>query len=673
MMILRPKCLCGYAARAGSWKDEAFSRTGMDRAGKVLSNADIGVVGRAMLDAARAGRIGVTITLIDSSPPRLIYANEAAADIMGWSLAELLERDPMERIAPEDQARMRTRLGRRMAGEVGEAATELSILRKDGTRGLIEMTASAVTIDGRPAVFAFIVDASARRAAEEERLRNEARFRELIESAPEPIGIVRDGHFVYANDAYVRTLGFADAPALYATPIASLLDAAEAEILNARVAHIVAHGSLRSPMTYRVRRRDGSTVVLEATSVYFEYEGKPSVLTMARDATERKRLEMQLVQADRLAALGTLAAGVAHEINNPLAYAMLNLEWISRKLPHVLHEPDSIAGLVTMLVEAREGAQRVSTIVRELRSFSRADGETRRRVDLRAVVESAIKITGHEIRHRARVSTVFEAVPPVWANEARLEQVVVNLLMNAAQAVPETTVDTNEIRVTVRASTDGHAVLEVADNGSGIPAEVVSRIFDPFFTTKPVGVGTGLGLSICHGIVSSLGGQIVAYSEPGEGATFRVILPATDARDDGAAAPVEAEPQPAARRARILVIDDEPPIARTLSELLGPDHDVSVASSGRDALAILGSSERFDAIFCDLMMPGMSGMDFYEQVQSVYPGLETRIVFMTGGAFTPRAAEFLASVRNRRIEKPFSLGLVEQIAREMTLRDGGGK
>jgi nitrogen-specific signal transduction histidine kinase/CheY-like chemotaxis protein len=408
-------------------------------------------------------------------------------------------------------------------------------------------------------------------------------------------------------------------------------------------------------------------VLLELSSVYFEYEGQPSVLTMGRDVTARKRLEVQLVQAERLAALGTLAAGVAHEINNPLAYVMLNLEWIARKLPGVADDPSSVDGLMAMLGEARDGAARVSTIVRELRSFSRADGETRRRVDLAAVVEAAIKITGHEIRHRARVSTSFEAVRPVWANEARLEQVVINLLMNAAQAMPEARGEDNEIRVTVREDADRRAVLEVADNGEGVPTELLSRIFDPFFTTKPVGIGTGLGLSICHGIITSLGGQIAAYSEPGEGAAFRVVLPTTDLRDDDST-PATGDPPTSAvgRRGRVLVVDDEPLIANTMCELLGLEHEVVTASTAREALALVRSGVDFAVIFCDLMMPGMSGVDLYEQLRAEQPGIERKFVFMTGGAFTSRAAEFLASVKNRRVDKPFSLGQVEAIAREMT-------
>jgi nitrogen-specific signal transduction histidine kinase/CheY-like chemotaxis protein len=411
---------------------------------------------------------------------------------------------------------------------------------------------------------------------------------------------------------------------------------------------------------------------------------------MARDVTERKQLETRLVQADRLAALGTMAAGVAHEINNPLAYVLLNLEWIARKLPALANDPTGLDALMDMLKEAREGADRVSAIVRDLRCFSRADGESRRYVDLCDIVQSAVKIAGHEVRQRAQVTTSLEPVRSVWANEGRLEQVVINLLLNAAQAMAESSADQNEIRVSVRPEGETHAVLEVSDNGRGIPADVQPRIFDPFFTTKPVGVGTGLGLTVCHSIVASLGGTITAYSQPGEGTTLRVVLPtSTGHRSDppppsrepvvprdvpSASATTRIAPRTEAA-ARVLVVDDEPSIGAALGELLAAEHEIVAVRSARDALKLLLSEEPFDVIFCDVIMPQMSGIDLYRSLRAERPGLERRIVFMSGGAFTSSTAEFLASVDNRRVEKPFNVALIEKIVRDMMrsrTRAGGG-
>jgi PAS domain S-box-containing protein len=631
----------------------------------VLATIDLGLLGRSMLGAAEAAHIGVTLTVLDPVSPRNVYASAAAADILGFSVEELLARNPLDFIAPRDMARIRDRLDRRARGEEGQASYEVSVVRKDGTEAFIEVTASRTTYDGRPAVFAFLVDVGAKREAERQLGRNEARFRELIEVAPEPISIIRDGHFAYVNRAYVDVLGYPDAAALYRVPVGSLVDDEQRSVQAARESLLLGGGTDVPPYLYRVRRFDGTSLVLEVRSVYFEYEGKPAILGMARDVTERKRLEHQLIQSDRMAALGTMAAGVAHEINNPLAYVILNLEWISRKLPDAGRDPESLAGLMAMLDEARHGAERVSTIVRELRSFSRVDGETRRSVDLAAVVRSATKLVGHEIRHRARLTLSFEPTRPVWASHARLEQVVINLLLNASQAMPDDRPDGNEIRISIREDGERRAVLEVFDNGVGIAPDVLPRIFDPFFTTKPASGGTGLGLSICHGIVTSLGGQISACGVPGEGTTFRVVLPTSEPIvDELRLPPVESSPRRAQPGARVLVVDDEAPIATTLRDLLAPEHEVVAATTAREALEAIAQDD-FDVVFCDLMMPGGSGIDLYEQVRVDHPGLERRIVFMTGGAFTPRALEFLASVENQRVEKPFSLSHVEQIVRDM--------
>lgn len=626
---------------------------------------DPGVMGEAMLQAAQAAGIGITISLLEPAGVRNVYVSDAAAEILGWPVEELLSGDALNRIAPEDAAQMAARLHRHAAGEDGPSTYELTAIRKDGRRTSFEVTASAVELNGHPAAIAFLVDVTARKAAREATLRTEARFRELIERAPEPIGIIRDGAFAYANPAFVDALGYPSAQALYAVSLSALLGPDDLAQLEARFQLILAEGR-PPPHAYSVRRYDGSTLLLETSSVPFEYEGKPSVLTMGRDVTERRMLQARLVQADRLAALGTMAAGVAHEINNPLTYLMLNLDWIARKLSGGASDHESTNGLAEMLQEARLGAKRVATIVRELRSFSRTDGETRGAVDLGAVVRSAIKIMGHEIQPQARLSVAFGVAPRILANEGRVEQVVINLLLNAVQALPRARAATNEIRVSVQQDAEGHAVLEISDNGEGIAPEVLPRIFDPFFTTKPPGVGTGLGLSICHGIVTSLGGRITVESVPSEGTTFRVAFPGAvlSPESERPARSVDSPVENAGRRARVLVIDDESQIANTLRELLSVDHDVLAATSAAEAFAALDDERDFDVIFCDLMMPVMSGIELFEQIRAKRPGLERRIVFMTGGAFTRQAAEFLSSVENRCLQKPFSLRFVEHIVRE---------
>jgi CheY-like chemotaxis protein len=214
----------------------------------------------------------------------------------------------------------------------------------------------------------------------------------------------------------------------------------------------------------------------------------------------------------------------------------------------------------------------------------------------------------------------------------------------------------------------------ISDTGSGIPSDVLPRIFDPFFTTKPVGVGTGLGLSICHGIVTSLGGEIRVESSPGRGARFTVLLPAAPQDVRPEATGVAPAPAPA-RRGRLLVVDDEALVGRAVSRILSPQHEVVTRTSARAALDELAGSAPFDLLLCDLMMPEMTGMELHARLREISPALAERTIFLTGGAFTPMAREFLARVRNARIEKPFEpdqlRAVVARVLAEQPLRDAG--
>ena len=290
-------------------------------------------------------------------------------------------------------------------------------------------------------------------------------------------------------------------------------------------------------------------------------------------------------------------------------------------------------------------------IVRDLRTFSRSDDERRGRIDVRNVLETGVNMAWNHIRQCARLVKDYQEVPPVEANEARLGQVFLNLLLNAAQAIPEGHAARNEIRVVTRLWHDGRVCVEVRDTGGGIPPEDRSRVFDPFYTTKPVGDGTGLGLAVCSGIIASLNGEIQLESEVGHGTTFRVLLPPAPA-DTGPRA-ITIVPVPVARRGRILVVDDEPTIGIAVGRALGAEHDVSFSSNARDALRRLVSGEDYEIILCDLMMPEMTGMDLHATVEKLLPAVAGRLVFLTGGAFTPRARAFLDQIPNARLDKPF--------------------
>ena len=390
--------------------------------------------------------------------------------------------------------------------------------------------------------------------------------------------------------------------------------------------------------------------------------------------------QAQLVQAGKMAAVGTLAAGVGHEINNPLSYIVSNVEHACEeaaaleKLGEGSEESRArLREMQQVLREALMGASRVRRIVRDLKTFSRQEEDSQTPVDLRGVLDSAAKMAAGELRPRAQLIREYAAdVPLVQGSEPRLAQVFLNLIINAAQALPEGKPDQNEVRLVLKNGEGGQVVAEVRDTGSGIPAEVLGRIFDPFFTTKPVGVGTGLGLALCQSFITSMGGTIEVESEVGQGTVFRVKLPATlvqaerASRSSKSAAPSQA-------RGRVLVVDDDPLVSSALRRTLAREHEVEVVSSSRRALELLSAAESsYDVILCDLMMPELTGMELHAQLEAARPERARRMVFITGGAYTPVAKAFLERVSNPRVEKPFDPEALRAQVREWVAQKASG-
>jgi signal transduction histidine kinase len=383
-----------------------------------------------------------------------------------------------------------------------------------------------------------------------------------------------------------------------------------------------------------------------------------------RGRAERARMTGRLMQADRLAAVGTLAAGVAHEINNPLAYLLGGLDFVEREVAGVASQvPGRLDEARAVLAEMRVGGERIRQIVRDLKTFSRAGDDAQGLQDVRRIAESSINLASSEISRCARVVREYGPAPAVRANEARLGQVLLNLLVNAAQAfAPGADVSRNEIRVRTRAAPRDRVVVEIADTGPGIPPAILRRIFEPFFTTKPVGVGTGLGLWICRNLVAAMDGEIEVESRLGEGSTFRVILPAVLRPAEPRVSP---EVRTATARGRVLVVDDEALVAKAVQRTLADEHDVVVETSARAALARLLVGEPFGAILCDVMMPEMTGMELHATLAASRPEDARRVAFLTGGACTPDAARYLGSLPNAQVEKPFDAGVLRAVVRAL--------
>jgi PAS domain S-box-containing protein len=392
-----------------------------------------------------------------------------------------------------------------------------------------------------------------------------------------------------------------------------------------------------------------------------------------RDVTEQRTLQNQLEVNDRLASLGTMAAGVAHEINNPLAVVLGTTGVLVEELAKHRAElaPNALStqaaarldDFASALTDVLTAAERISHIVSDLRSFSRPMAPRSGVMNVVGCLDWAIRTTAHELYQRARLVQQIGPMPDVQGDDSRLSQVLINLLINAAHAIPAGDAEHHTITVSTRTDAQGWLVIEVSDTGTGISKEHIGRIFEPFFTTKAVGVGTGLGLSICHGIISSLGGQLHVESQPGEGTRFRMRLPAV--LPEPASPSDESAPQtPPSQQARVLIVDDEDIVLRVIARVLR-DHRIVCAHSAQEALALLEQGQRFDIILTDLLMPTMTGMDFYEVLLGRDPDLAKRVVFLTGGAVTPNARDFLSSVSNQRLDKPFGALELRTIVQSM--------
>lgn len=386
-----------------------------------------------------------------------------------------------------------------------------------------------------------------------------------------------------------------------------------------------------------------------------------SVVSTFQDITELREAHHRLSRQERLVTVGTLAAGVGHEINNPLAYLMSNVDFTIEELRVIGGGSPTgrLRELVNVLMEAREGAVRIQKIVRGLRTFAREPGGELLPTNVDAAVEVSINMTQHELRPRARVVAKLAPGLLVLADESKLSQVLVNLLANAGQAFPSNEPEKNEVIITSALATNGQVEIVVQDNGPGIAPEHLQRVFDPFFTTKPPNVGTGLGLSICQNIVNELGGELQLSSTRGVGTRVRVSLPEAMPLPS-VVAPLSGGPE---SRARVLIIDDEVPLAAALARALGRHHEVTIVNDSREVLSALLATPSFDVIFCDIRMPHIDGPGLFVKVCALHPGLARRFVFMSGGANDPDAIAFLDRVPNERLAKPFQLDEVRRIVR----------
>jgi PAS domain S-box-containing protein len=652
--VLERTCVPG----AGEIAIAAFFR---DVSGRRRADAELRDRARQQAALAALGELAMNAEDIE---PLLHAACATAMEVLAVDAVALVEEADGGRVllataGLEREALPALQPGAPVAAALGfAAAAEATLPGRDGAAGRLgayaraPRTFSADEVRFLETTASILASAVARRRAEEEVLERERQSRAVFEAALDAMLLLDDDGVIRDANPAACALAGAGRAALLGRPFDALVP-------DVRRRLGTQPGALQET---EVALPAGRSRAVELALVPGIHPGRH--LALLRDVTERKQLNARLALADRMVSVGTLAAGVAHELNNPLAYVNANLAFVAERLGRVsdlvAHAPGILpddADLAVQLEEAtrdaRAGAERMRIIIRDLKTFSRGDDEKTGAVDLRTVIESCVNMAWNEIRHRARLTKELPELPPVRGNEARLGQVFLNLLVNAAQAIPEGGADGNEVAVTAHAEPD-RVVVEVRDTGCGIPAEHLPRIFDPFFTTKPPGVGTGLGLSICHSIVTGLGGEISVESVAGSGTVLRVVLPVAERAAPPRAAPAAAVPV-TRPRGRILVVDDEPLVGTVLERTLHGEHDVTVVTSARAALDRIDRGATFDLVLSDLLMPEMSGMDLYRALERKDPRLARRMIFLTGGAFTPAAREFLASEPVLCVEKPFEL------------------
>jgi two-component system cell cycle sensor histidine kinase/response regulator CckA len=511
---------------------------------------------------------------------------------------------------------------------------------------------------------------SLRHATERARLQDQ--FRALVENNADALVVIdRDGVVTYLNRA--------------------------AEALFGRAHHDMVGQSFGFPMPagaiseIEIAQPEAAPRAAEMRVAPITWEGKSGWLASIRDITDRKRaedLQRRLHHADRLASIGQLASGVAHEINNPAGFILGNLEvldehlqMVERACARIVHaaqarDPDAVTRLRAdldivvremhgMLADSMSGVERIARIVKTLSSFARIDQGEIERVDVNEVLETACKITYNEIRHRAVLDRDLGPLPQIVADPGKLVQVFTNLLINAAQSIAPGATDRNRVRVSTR-QREAELVIQVEDTGCGIPSENLERIFEPFFTTKTRGLGTGLGLPLSSDIIRKHGGHMRVSSAVGQGTMFEIVLPV----DTGMALPVRA---PAAarsgdtRRGRVLVIDDEAMLLETFKRMLRREHEVVAVEGGARAIAELERDPAFDVVLCDLMMPDLDGRQLYRILCERWPSLRSRVVFCSGGAFDAAAREFIENARREHpiIEKPVKREQVLAVVRRV--------
>jgi PAS domain S-box-containing protein len=582
------------------------------------------------------------------------YLNNKAIEIFGYSSEEIYKIHFLDLIAPTYRKLVATNYKRRLGGE-NIPPYEVVAVKKDGGGVIINVSASLIEYEGRPAVIAILQDITEKKKSEEEVLRLAA----TVESLNTAVTITdMNRNIVYINPFHKKVFGY-DPEELIGKHASILLPDDDPPDLSKSIYEATLRGGWEGERPSK--RKNGEVFPsYKKTSLVRDKDGKAiAVVSVVEDLSERKNIEEQLIQSEKLASLGQLVSSIAHEINNPLTpilgYSQL-----------LLRQPDLDERKKRFLEAICISADRVVKIIDKLLSFSRKHKPTREYVDINYLIEKSLEFRDYQLglSNIEVVKGLEPGLPKTMADPNQLQQVFLNIILNAEQAMGKAH-GKGQLIVRTRVKKEGVIEISFTDTGPGIPKEIIGKIFDPFFTTKPVGEGTGLGLPVAYGIIKEHGGRIYALSEEGKGATFIIELPIL--KEEPAIPKEERIPEiPKVKGKKILVVEDEELIINMIKGVLEEEeHRVDVASNGEEALAKIDTNS-YDLIVCDIKMPYMNGKQFYNEVKAKNSVFAERFIFITGDP-SDETVSFINETGNRFLEKPFQTGEFKNLINDVLL------
>ncbi len=664
----RPVITCNGEERIIAWRNALLKDESGHVTRVVWSGEDI--TDRKKIDSELSLRTHLLDLAVDSiyvidAMGRIVFANEASWRTLGYGEAELLGTSITKILDPKSRAVMVERI--KTVFQDGEITYESIHYRKDGSAIPVEVHSRLVVVDGKKLISCIARDMTERKLTEEVLKRSEERFRTILEDMDNGyFELDKKSHYIFVNDAMCKILG-RNRSDIVAKHFGSFIDQSDEKFVeNSRavMSEAIQKGMTLSGLFGTIVKGDGSRIIIGVSvSPLRDATGNiAGIRGITRDITDRMKMEQQLLMAGKLASIGELAAGVAHEINNPLTAIMGYAQLLAAQddVPdHIKPDLDKIFNQ----------SQRAARIVQNLLTFARSYALEKRIIDINQLILKSLELRSYEnkVANIEIVVDLQHGLPGISADENQIQQVLLNIIINAEHAI---TSKKRKGRIKVTTRLEGTTVkIVVADDGPGIPREMLERLFDPFFTTKEVGQGTGLGLSVCHGIVTKHGGRIYAESIEGQGAVFVVELPASQkvrTQEKEPAAKSAREPLKAEVSKRILVVDDEMVIRDILFRILSEKgYNVESAASGSEGLEKIMNSQ-YDVYLLDIKMPGIDGRDMYEAISDKFPQLIDRVIFITGDTITRSTLDFLETTGRRYLSKPLDFNRLINSIEEAT-------